>query len=267
MGGKRGMNVDDAKHLPAISSPFPYLLCCTPRTGSWLLAEALRHTGVAGFPDEFFSHEKELQLAGDPLTPATDAVHRWLDAVRTRGTSNNGVLGLKAHVDQLEHLIMRLQLLPGAEPAAPADVLRSAYPGIRLIWSRRRDKVRQAVSWYRSLYSGSWFEFADGTANRSNPAPAFDYEAVATLHRRVLAQEAIWHEFFATFAEPCVVDYEDLASSYADVVPQVLDHLGLALPAGTIVRAPRLVKQADEASEAMVERYREQSARRVAVSL
>ena len=35
---------------PAVS----YLLCSTPRTGSSLLCDALRATGVAGRPEEYF---------------------------------------------------------------------------------------------------------------------------------------------------------------------------------------------------------------------
>ena len=31
-----------------------YLICATPRSGSFLLCEALKNTGIAGNPEEYF---------------------------------------------------------------------------------------------------------------------------------------------------------------------------------------------------------------------
>ncbi|MBA2364790.1 MAG: hypothetical protein H0V86_14810, partial [Chloroflexia bacterium] len=31
-----------------------YLICGTPRSGSFLLCEALKNTGLAGMPEEYF---------------------------------------------------------------------------------------------------------------------------------------------------------------------------------------------------------------------
>ena len=35
-------------------STISYMICATPRSGSTLLCEALRNTGLAGYPDEYF---------------------------------------------------------------------------------------------------------------------------------------------------------------------------------------------------------------------
>src|SRR5919204_6001172 len=43
-----------------------YLICATPRSGSTLLCEALKSTGVAGVPDEYF---EALRHSGRPRRP------------------------------------------------------------------------------------------------------------------------------------------------------------------------------------------------------
>ena len=37
-----------------MKSTISYMICATPRSGSTLLCEALRNTGLAGYPDEYF---------------------------------------------------------------------------------------------------------------------------------------------------------------------------------------------------------------------
>jgi LPS sulfotransferase NodH len=107
------------------------------------------------------------------------------------------------------------------------------------------------------LYSGVWFKRAGDPAPVTPTAP-FDLQWVSTLHRRLLAQEAMWREMFASFGvKPLVVDYEDLAESYAGVVKEVLSFLGLDLAPGMTLPPPRLEKQADALTEEIIARYRE----------
>ena len=42
-----------------------YLICATPRSGSFLLCEAMRNTGVAGSPDEYFYADEESRWAAE----------------------------------------------------------------------------------------------------------------------------------------------------------------------------------------------------------
>jgi trehalose 2-sulfotransferase len=231
-----------------------YLLCCSPRTGSWLVAEGLAATGLAGRPDEYFSEEKEILLAGEPLAPAPDVLRRWLQAVRERGSTPNGVLGLKAHLDQLEHLMFRLSMAPVMPGLSVRATLDSVLPPMTMIWTRRRDKVRQAVSWGRALQTGVWFAI-DGLRIAQHAEPAFNPEMLLRLHRRLLVQEAAWREFFSAYgSSPIVIDYEDLEYGYPSVLPGLLDRLGL--PGDATVAPPRLRKQADDLSEGWVERLR-----------
>src|SRR3954447_21071418 len=51
---------------PVLRPAVSYLLCSTPRTGSSLLCDALRATGVAGRPEEYFQFRAR---TGQPRRP------------------------------------------------------------------------------------------------------------------------------------------------------------------------------------------------------
>src|SRR5437870_4346527 len=95
-----------------------YVMCATPRSGSNWLCELLRATGVAGRPDEYLWY-------GDY------SLQRILD----EGTGEDGVFGCKLMWDQIDG----------------AQELLNALPGVRYLWLRRTDKVRQGISYYRAL--------------------------------------------------------------------------------------------------------------------
>ena len=96
--------------------PSSYLVLASQRSGSTLLVESLRATGVAGEPQEFFQYlpttsqapqprqwfagvtdESILRLL-DPLdagTPDLAPAEIWRDYIRTVGRTPNGVWGGK----------------------------------------------------------------------------------------------------------------------------------------------------------------------------
>jgi trehalose 2-sulfotransferase len=71
-----------------------YLICCDPRTGSWLLAEGLQFTGIAGVPREFFAKEHEQEWI-ERLGASTYV--DFLEKVIKYATTPNGVFGAKVH--------------------------------------------------------------------------------------------------------------------------------------------------------------------------
>ena len=82
-----------------------YLICTTPRSGSWLLADGLRATGVAGRPEEYLrtdwlmryratgtlTYEHRILGLG-PITSTGDLAG-FLAAVLDIGTTPHGVFG------------------------------------------------------------------------------------------------------------------------------------------------------------------------------
>src|SRR5690348_2796500 len=79
-----------------------YLICATPHSGSTLLCEALKNTGSAGWPEEYFTPMKNIPIQ-EPLAryPQLGSKSSWralsvrdyIARVLEVGTSYNGVFG------------------------------------------------------------------------------------------------------------------------------------------------------------------------------
>ncbi|ALR11239.1 trehalose 2-sulfotransferase [Mycobacteroides saopaulense] len=253
--------------------PTAYLVLASQRSGSTLLVESLRATGVAGEPQEFFQYlpttsqspqprewfadvqdESILRLldpldAGKPdLAPATI----WRDYIRTVGRTPNGIWGGKLMWNQTPLLLNRAQGLPDRSGegllAAIRDVVGSDPV---LVHVYRPDVVSQAVSFWRAVQTRVW---------RGRPDPVRDaraeYHAGAIAHviTMLQAQEAGWRRWFAEEnIQPIDISYPFLWRNLTQVVGTVLEALGqdprLAPP-------PVLERQADQRSDDWVDRYR-----------
>ncbi|MCV7377486.1 sulfotransferase [Mycobacterium alsense] len=253
--------------------PSSYLVLASQRSGSTLLVESLRATGVAGEPQEFFQYipstsqapqprewfagvddESILRLL-DPLdagTPDLAPAEIWRDYIRTVGRTPNGVWGGKLMWNQTPLLLDRAKGLPNRSGdgllAAIRDVVGEEP---LLIHVHRPDVVSQAVSFWRAVQTRVW---------RGRPDPARDaraiYHAGAIAHvvTMLRAQEEGWRTWFAEEGvAPMEVPYPVLWRNLTQVVATVLEALGLD-PA--LAPEPALERQADQRSDEWVERYR-----------
>jgi LPS sulfotransferase NodH len=249
-----------------------YLVCATPRSGSTLLCEALRETGVAGNPLEFFEAVPETGVPRRPLDylagledadalalvagapphrppPYSDVrdVERYeqhLERVREWGTSENGVFGAKIMWAHLQDLGRRLG---AGDLHALADAL---FDTPQLVWVRRADTVRQAVSLWRAMQTQSWRAENESATGE----PRYSYPALRHLVELLAAHDAAWERFFAPTGERVLVlTYEDVAADLGTAVRRTLAHIGVeAAERGAF---PVMRRQADERSDAWAELY------------
>ena len=84
-----------------------YLLCCIERCGSNLLTGALRATGLAGRPSEYFNPVLEGEGWRHELRDGVESATAF-DRVLLAGTTPNGVFGAKLHFNHLRHLGLRI---------------------------------------------------------------------------------------------------------------------------------------------------------------
>ena len=68
-----------------------YLICATPRSGSSLLCEALRNTGLAGKPDEYFGPMHVERWNERWQTPSKIA---YLEKAISYSTGETNVIGI-----------------------------------------------------------------------------------------------------------------------------------------------------------------------------
>ncbi|SEE18717.1 LPS sulfotransferase NodH [Streptomyces sp. 3213] len=242
-----------------------YFICATPRTGSSLLLGLLDSTGVAGHPQAYFRSPDEVAWAERWGIP--HASQRALDygefvrAALAAGRTGNGVFGAKLMWGTHAELTDRLA---GLRPDLAGDELRllgREFGRIRFVYLRRDDILAQAVSWLRAEQTGVWFvggkgEIGGGKATPAGGRPSFDRDAITRTMRTIEEHNAGWERWFEDHAiEPYRVRYEDLSADPSAVTLRVLDHLGLALPAGGRV-TPSHQRQADRLNEEWAARYR-----------
>jgi trehalose 2-sulfotransferase len=256
--------------------PSSYLVLASQRSGSTLLVESLRATGVAGEPQEFFQYLPETSQAPqprewfagvedesilrllDPLdvgTPDLAPAEIWRDYIHTIGRTPNGVWGGKLMWNQTPLLLNRAKDLPNrSDPSASG--LRAAIRDVvgeepLLIYVYRPDVVSQAVSFWRAVQTRVW---------RGRPDPVRD--ARATYHAGAIAhvvtmlrgQEQGWRNWFAEEdITPMEVAYPVLWRNLTQVVATILDALGLD---PQLAPHPVLERQADQRSDEWVDRYR-----------
>jgi len=243
-----------------------YLVCCVPRSGSWLLADLLEQTDAAGRPEEYFRPDYRAQWSQEWGIPAGAPYSRYVAAALANTTTDNGVFGVKTHWYQLEWFTSQLRALPGADrDATDAALIEQWLPHPHYVHLYRDDTARQAISYYRAAFSDRWFHLVEedlGTAEGRliSPVPMPeepDWGYIRFLEEQVISHERRWSEFFARSGiVPLEIRYEDMVLAYEQTVRRVLDFIGVQLPPGTSLPPPRLKKQADEESERLVEEYR-----------
>jgi LPS sulfotransferase NodH len=247
-----------------------FLICASARTGTNLLATALRRTGVAGRPLEYFSVQlankpfmrETLGLAAAQETPPDFAAR--LPMILRAGRSSNGIFGATVHWVQLKNVLASIGLVggarvPAADPRALA-ALRANFPGLRFIQLTRENKVAQAISHYRAIQSGRWSESVHEPASAAPADLEFDYEAILRLTRAAETDAACWQAFLAEAeATTLRLTYEGVSADFGGTVRQVLDFLEIPT-AGVEIPPPNYRRQADATSLAWEARFRRQTA-------
>ena len=238
-----------------------YLICTTPRSGSWLLSEGLASTSLAGNPREWFNHiEEQEQRAQWRLTHASDLTSAaYLDHVLVKSMTPNGISGIKLHYYQFAELPAKLAHTAPSQSLSGAAQLARAFPNVRYVWLTRSDKARQAISLHIANATGRWWQIDGAGQQGRRPAaaePEYNPEAIWRFERVLQEHDARWRSFFAESGiDPLVVRYEDLVADYRGQVVRVLGWLGVDGSANAQVRPPRLTRQSDARSDDWLRRY------------
>jgi LPS sulfotransferase NodH len=238
----RGMTDGGAAHS--------YLLCGVQRTGSWMLCHALEDTGVAGIPAEYF-HRGDEPFWSERFGTSTDA--EFFKAVLSQSTPN-GVFGSKMMWNYFDETLARMRsLLPKADAPDDPAVLSAFLPNLRYLWLRRRDFVRQGVSWWRAVHTNQYAVTDDHSVAAM---PDYDFAEINRLVEYAQRCDERWQDWFAQHTiEPLTLFYEDIVDELSAAVVAVLAFLQIEhLPDLPAIR-PRMQRQADEASERVVARF------------
>jgi LPS sulfotransferase NodH len=262
-----------------------YLVCSTQRSGSTYLCQLLASTKTLGAPEEYFEARAETGLpphpgyflAGLPRTGAgirdderpTDGpdysdlttVDGWeAHLVRTfaRGTTPNGVFGAKIMWNQLADLEQHASAVERFAGLSRLELLEELFDGeagVRFVWMRRRDKVRQAISLWRALQTRMW-RLERGRADEDLPDLSYSFEGIEHLRRRLSADDDAWGRFFHRHTiDPLELVYEeDVEPDPEGSVHRVAALLGSPVPPEWTPKAPT-ARQSDGLSDDWYETY------------
>lgn len=244
------------------------IVCTTPRSGSGLLCDYLTQSEVAGRPRPYFAAASTSALHA--AYEAADA-RELVAAITAAGTGDNGIFGLRIGIGGgvLGRMLAAVEAATG-EPGL--DGLWAAFGPPTFVWATRRDKVRQAISWWRATQTGRWR--SPDPADPGGPRPeavateavapevvatevvapeadepeAVDHDAVAQRLRALVHREAAWDRVFDELGVvPITVVYEDWIRRREDTLRDLCRALGerpASLPVDSALR-----RQADAHTE------------------
>jgi trehalose 2-sulfotransferase len=274
-----------------------YLICATPRSGSTLLSQALRDTGIAGCPEEHFEVLLEtgrprqprdyFQRSNDPEVWALldDPEFRdvlgeyggryaehparrnpsWrppdfeklLKEALRRGTTENGVLGTKIMWAYFRDFVRLARRTPGLEGVRPCEVPASVFPNLRRFIWIRRDDTTRQAV---SLWKALQTQQwrRDSDDDVGGQGLRFSFAAVDHLKLRIDEHNAAWQAYFEQCGEePLKVVYEEFVDTYEESVPRLLEDIGASVPEDFTLKEPKMKRQADTLSEEWVSLYHE----------
>lgn len=252
--------------------PQSYLVCASQRSGSTLLVESLKATGVAGRPEEFFQYLPDTSLAPQPRqwfagvtdesilsllappvrgTPDTRDAARWRADLLDAGRTSNGVWGGKLMWNQTPLLLNRAAGLRERSGTDLRSAIADVLGDVAFVWVRRPDVVPQAVSMWRAVQTQVWRD--DPTAAQDDSA-RYHAGGIAHLAAILLGQDDSWQQWFAAEGiAPYEIDFPTLAKDPQGTAAGVLEWLGLD---PKLAPPPPIRRQGNARSKQWVERYR-----------
>jgi len=233
---------------PAIS----YVIASVQRSGTHLLCNILRSTGVAGSPTEHF-----LSKPGETWEKRWGMPSRaaYVQRVLQQNTAANGVFGTVVMWSYFERMLQMLQEIPAYKNLNGGQLLAGVFGNPKYIWMRRRSHVEQAVSWAMACQTGVWTQQAEEKP-QPRAIPEFDFKVIDEWCNRIAAHDERWANYFReNQIEPLVLFYEDVVASHRAAAERVLAFLGVPFPRGMQIPPPAVEKQATRISEEWAARY------------
>lgn len=208
------------------------IIAASQRSGSTLMGRALELTEQFGKPSEWlqtWDRQSCLRRYGmSPDTPYEPSVH----AIVANESTADGVFPLKIMWDTFEIFMNRVAPLAHyPETGDQWQRLCQFFADPRFILVTRRNKLKQAVSFVKSLQTGVW-EHRGKEVPVDDALLAFDYLEIAAAIRKFEQEEAAWLAFFAQHHVSFLhVEYEDFVADYDGTLRNVFAFLNQPCPA------------------------------------
>lgn len=236
-----------------------YRIWFSPRSGSTLLCKGLEETGIAGKPGEFFTLFEFNSLREKYKVETYPDLKRKL---WQEGTSANGVFGIKIVNDQkVFDEIYSLKTKLDHRDSPEYDFMDEIFPKCKDIYLTRRNKIRQAVSWWKAIKDEVWH--IEPGQNKQLHGQEFyqknyDFAALKQLFKEAILHECSIQEHFTKLGIiPLTIVYEDMVKDFEGTIKKILTYLELD---NKELRIEEMyyTKTADSESEKWVQRFSEE---------
>ena len=216
-----------------------YLICSTIRTGSTLLCNYLSDTELAGNPIDY-SDRFAMKAYFDDWKTILPLTREYIERLLVRFPSDP--FGMKTPYQSVRNEIEH-------------DCLEALFPEPPLyIYLSRNDQLKQAISAVRGMQTGKWYS----NAEPRQPVMQENYSRaqIEGMMKELERQNDAWEDYF--YRNELTVyqlDYEALTANPKKIVKNVLKYIGVEIPHGFKLPAPRLQKQADEINAEWEDKY------------
>jgi LPS sulfotransferase NodH len=238
-----------------------YRIWFTQRSGSTFLCELLSATGVAGKPGEHFNLMDKSSLC------EKYEVNTYRD-LKTQlwetGSTANGVFGIKhsKHNTAYYQLLEEIRGLRQIENKAAIDeaaIWGDLFPNCRHIYLTRRNKVRQAVSWWKAINDQVW-HLREGETHQNEAGfyeKKYDFDALSHLFKETFLKECAIEDYFTKYhIAPLTIVYEDFVKDITGTIKSILNYL--ELDADSFDLSENYLRKTSSArSEQWVQRFRQ----------
>ncbi len=238
-----------------------YLVCSVPRSGSTLFCHLLRSTGRLGmqpFDGGRFEYlVPYLRGRFKQVDWSSTGLFDLLEIPFGSSATSNGVMGFKVMWDQFDRLLETARTRGRDRGMSRTEAESRLASRTRFVWLRRRDGVRQAVSWAKALQSNAW---NSRVQREFRGRYLYDFPGITLALRRIHAAEAAWQGFFDRWGvTPLTLYYEDYLVDRDAAVRSVAEGLGVAPVPVLDLQADPIEVQSDGVNLEWERRYREDS--------
>lgn len=239
-----------------------YRIWFTPRTGSTLLCKGLESTGIAGQPGEFLN-----LINGETLREKYNVSNyeELKSTIWNLGTSPNGVFGLKhsrftSRTRILFEELLQLRGLNKVTDINEEEVWSHLFPNSQHIFLTRRNKIRQAVSWWKAINDNVW-HLQTGKKQESEASfyeKKYDFNALNHLFKEAMLRECTIQAYFSKHQiSPLTLVYEDFVQDFEATIKSIINYLNIDYDQVNIGEK-YYNKTANDYSEEWVQRFRKE---------
>jgi len=231
-----------------------YVVCATPRCGSTYFCSVLEGAGlltkISPISNSYEAYNSNLSYKIYPQVRSLREIFSSLfDEIRLR----NNVSGFKVHYHQLRGLYN--VLLKSNKLCNCVYRRKNLFPeGTNFIWLIRRNRVRQAISYYIANETNIWTRTKKNRTVFGKDVP-FSVIKIADFSSKIKLDNKHWKAFFKrNNISPLIIYYEDFIKDPDKYISSVASFLGVSLLKNVSIKS-KFLKQSTSVNEAWERRY------------